>query len=417
VKSVEAKKGYKAPINLWIIIIAESGDKKTPVMNRLMKPIHKIQNKKVVEHQKAVQYWKQKQQQAKAVNPKQTTQDPEPKLVSVYTTDTTIEALAMMLDSNHKGIMLFQDEIAAFLLSFDKYRGGKGGDREQYLNFWNGNAIKVDRASKETIYISDPFLSLLGGLQPRKAVRLFGEESFDDGLISRFLFYRNQEGCIDLTDYQWRADYEKLWTSMIDKFYSVSGSFELKLSDAAWSVFKNYDNELSRKSSYLPSMFKIFIPKATNYVLRIAGILHFVECYFNPVIFSETISPETIRRAINLVNYFLSQSRKIMELYAPKKKLQLNMDARAVLSAVVALSDTRNSFELPTNEMYKIYNNQVPEQARLSSDVSFGKLLGKIFKEQKLPLTRKKLAIDGKTPQGIITDAATINKIRELLKA
>ncbi|KJR43872.1 hypothetical protein MCHI_000229, partial [Candidatus Magnetoovum chiemensis] len=82
VKSVEAKKGYKALINLWIIIIAESGDKKTPVMNRLMKPIHKIQQQKVVEHQKALQTWKQNQQQAKAVNSKQ---NPEPKLVSIYT--------------------------------------------------------------------------------------------------------------------------------------------------------------------------------------------------------------------------------------------------------------------------------------------------------------------------------------------
>ncbi|KJR40289.1 hypothetical protein MCHI_003812 [Candidatus Magnetoovum chiemensis] len=244
----------------------------------------------------------------------------------------------MMLDSNPKGIMLFQDEIAAFLLSFDKYRGGKSGDREQYLNFWNGTALKIDRASKETIYIPEPFLSILGGLQPRKAVRLFGEESFDDGLISRFLFYRNQESSIDLTDYQWRAEYEEPWTSIINNCYSIKGNFNLNLSDAAWSVFKNYDNELSKKSSYLPSMFKIFIPKAANYVLRIAGILHIVESYFNQptfTTFTTAISADTIRRAINLVNYFLSQARKIMELYAPKKKLQLNTDAGAVLSAVI----------------------------------------------------------------------------------
>ncbi|KJR40290.1 hypothetical protein MCHI_003813 [Candidatus Magnetoovum chiemensis] len=66
--------------------------------------------------------------------------------------------------------------------------------------------------------------------------------------------------------------------------------------------------------------------------------------------------------------------------------------------------------------MYKIYNNELPEQARLGSDISFSKLLGKIFKEQKLNFTRKKLSLDGRTPQGIITDAVTINKIRELLK-
>ncbi len=79
------------------------------------------------------------------------------------------------------------------------------------------------------MYVPDPFLSLLGGLQPGKAVRLFGEDSFDDGLITRFLFYNNNDIFKKLTNHQWRDDYEKKWNEMILYLYSMDTGSKLKL--------------------------------------------------------------------------------------------------------------------------------------------------------------------------------------------
>ncbi|MDA3791821.1 MAG: DUF3987 domain-containing protein [Desulfobacula sp.] len=164
VKSVEAKKGYKSSVNLWTVIIAGTGEKKTPVFNRLMKPVHQFQKQLIDEYKKDYQVWENNQKVAQAAAQKGTQKsqknNPEPKPSSLYTTDPTIEALIELLNDNKHGILLFQDEISGFLLSFDKYRGGKGGDREQYLSLWSSTAIKIDRVSKK-LYVPDPFLSLL----------------------------------------------------------------------------------------------------------------------------------------------------------------------------------------------------------------------------------------------------------------
>ena len=176
-------------LNLWIAIIAETGDKKTPVLNRLMKPIYTIQKELVAQFKNQQQPQQQANKQGQPQQ--QSSSKPPERAPSLFTTDPTMEALIELLCSNMKGIMLFQDELSSFLLSFNKYRSGSGGDREQYLNLWSGTQVKVDRVTKQ-LYVSDPFLSLLGGIQPRKAIMVFGEKSFDDGLISRFLFFNNK---------------------------------------------------------------------------------------------------------------------------------------------------------------------------------------------------------------------------------
>ena len=92
VTHLESKKGYGAPLNLWIAIIAETGDKKTPVLNRLMKPIYKIQKK-------LIEQFKQQQAQQQQSNTQQTKQNAkQPRFApSLFTTDPTIEALIDLL--------------------------------------------------------------------------------------------------------------------------------------------------------------------------------------------------------------------------------------------------------------------------------------------------------------------------------
>lgn len=416
VKHVSVKKGYKSPVNLWIAIIAGTGEKKTPVLSRLMQPIHKKQKELVNEYKKLHREWEQRQKQKQ--NQKATNDDPEPKQVSLYTTDPTIEALVRLLNDNPHGILLYQDEISGLLLGFDKYRGGKGGDREQYLSFWNALPIKIDRV-KESFYVADPYLSLLGGLQPQKAVRLFGEDSFDDGLISRFLFYLKPDIYQNVSLHEWNNDYEANWTLLIQTCYSMTckNKLELTFDNATKQVFIDYENSLTALIPYVPKRFAIFIPKATNYVLRISGILHIIESIWQgQKVIPTVISVDTLNRAINLVNFFLSQARKIVELYSPKK-VSLSMDYKHVLVSIISVHETRNSFELPTGDIISVYNNNVPKEAKIESDVSFGKLLVKIMKEFNINYEKKRKLIDGKNYQCCIINAKSLEQIKKILNS
>lgn len=413
VKSVAAKKGYKTSVSLWIGIIAGTGEKKSPVFNRLMKPVHNIQKQKIEEYQKKYLEWENRQKAAQ----KPPKDDPEPKQSSIYTTDPTIEALAELFNENKHGIMLFQDEIAGFLLSFNQYRGGKGGDREKYLSLWSSVPIKIDRVVKK-IYIHDPFLTLLGGIQPNKAVDLFNHSSFEDGLITRFLFYINPNTYKTLTSHEWQVDYEQYWTTLINELYSMNSTsnLELKLNCDAWLIFMNYDNYLNELSHYLPDMFRVFIPKASSYVLRISGILHILESVIEKKAVSLEISVDTIKRAISLVTFFLSQARKMVESFGPKKQ-NISTDSEQVFKSIIDVYNRTNNFTLTTKDIYEVYNNRVPEGAQISSSIGFGKLVVKTMKEFKIKHEKKRVFINGSNSQSFIFSQESLDLINKLLKS
>lgn len=88
---------------------------------------------------------------------------------------------------------------------------------------------------------------------------------------------------------------------------------------------------------------------------------------------------------------------------------------RGVLSAIIEVSQSRNNYELPTNLILKTYNLNAPDISRVDSDKSFGRLLTKTLSGYNIQFTKKKLSINGKTPQGIIFEQEILERIKELL--
>jgi hypothetical protein len=100
-----------------------------------------------------------------------------------------VEGLAANLQENRKGILLFRDEVTAWVLSLDMYKG-KGTDRQFFLSAWSGEMVKVDRKSAQAkpIIIPHPFVSVCGGIQPDLLPELESEGGREDGFIHRILF-------------------------------------------------------------------------------------------------------------------------------------------------------------------------------------------------------------------------------------
>jgi putative DNA primase/helicase len=85
--------------------------------------------------------------------------------------------------------MLYRDELAGFFANLD--RPGAEGDRQFYLECWNGNGrFIVDRVGRGTTWVEGLCLSIIGTLQPGPLERYLqgaiarGGEA--DGLIQRF---------------------------------------------------------------------------------------------------------------------------------------------------------------------------------------------------------------------------------------
>lgn len=104
--------------------------------------------------------------------------------------DATIEATAMALKGQPKGLMSYRDELAGWFANFDRYSGAKGGDRAFWLEAYGARAYTVDRIKNggEPLMIPSLSCSILGGIQPDKLETcLMG--GADDGLSARFLYF------------------------------------------------------------------------------------------------------------------------------------------------------------------------------------------------------------------------------------
>ena len=105
------------------------------------------------------------------------------------TQDPTTEKLGELLRENPRGLLVLRDELAGWLGTLE--RPGREGDREFYLEAWNGTgSYTVDRIGRGTVHIPGLCISILGGIQPGKLERYLDEAIAGgggaDGLLQRF---------------------------------------------------------------------------------------------------------------------------------------------------------------------------------------------------------------------------------------
>lgn len=97
--------------------------------------------------------------------------------------DSTVEKLGVILKENPNGVLLLRDELAGWGASLNR----REGDREFYLESWNGNgSFTVDRIGRGTLHVPNLCLSVFGGIQPSKLDSLCSPSGGSDGLLQRF---------------------------------------------------------------------------------------------------------------------------------------------------------------------------------------------------------------------------------------
>jgi len=165
--------------------------------------------------------------QAKAIAVRlQLPEKPQPPVLKqVVTNDVTTEKLAVIMSRNPRGIIRATDELSAFIRMMNVYHGGRGADRQFYLSCWSGSSAQVDRKSEDTpILVKDPFVNVLGGIQPDMLSTLEDERGREDGFIHRFLFClpsalgrRNWEKSAGVS-----RQIRQTWNTIIDWLFDLS---------------------------------------------------------------------------------------------------------------------------------------------------------------------------------------------------
>ncbi len=157
-RTLMLKPGWFAPAILWTVVIAESGSMKTPA-HRLALASIMARQKKALQQQALAQreYERELGQHELELVRWKAKKDPsiprpeepiEPFAERCIVSDTTVEALAPILDKNPRGLLLGCDELAGWFGGFNAYKSG-GRDLESFLSMYDAGYSKIDRKTAE----------------------------------------------------------------------------------------------------------------------------------------------------------------------------------------------------------------------------------------------------------------------------
>lgn len=184
-RRVIVRPDWQEPSILWVATIGPSGCGKSAPLDVLLRPVR--EHDAELQHQNALALEQHRAALAAAKRAEGGEAPEAPRMRHALVDDITIEALAVRLADNPKGLLLGCDELAGWFNGFDQYRGGRGGDEARWLSAFGGRPIKVDRKAGGTLFIERPAVSVVGTSQPRVIARLLGRQQRESGLAARLL--------------------------------------------------------------------------------------------------------------------------------------------------------------------------------------------------------------------------------------
>ena len=301
---------WTEPPILWIGIVGEPGQKKSPAQKAAKIPLKKIERflyqdyvaKKEV-YEIALAEWKKYGSKGKPPN--------EPKLTRLTVDDTTVEALRRVLNENTRGVGIVKDELGSWLASFDVYRSGsKNGskDRGDYCELYQGGPKWIDRVDKGALLVSNWGASIVGNIQPGPVKRLMGNIT-DDGLVARFIVAhgeKNGRGIDRLPNAAAIETYLKVIVALVN----LTPEEEIEVFTFAPQAQRYLEaiRDLSESMKCLPDTsdaLKAHLNKFEGMFCRIALVYHMIGAVASDSAPAKHISEDTARMAATLMTEFL----------------------------------------------------------------------------------------------------------------
>src|ERR1017187_1489755 len=333
-RAIQVKAGWTEFPVLWTLAIAPSGALKTPAMKAAMHGLEEAQRKVFDEyrraeaqHKDAVAKWKS--DGMKSIEPTQ------PKPISYYVGDATIQAVCKLLGDNPRGLLQKRDELSGWLGGFDQFSKG-GNEAAQWLEFHSGGAVKVDRSNEEKppIYISNALVSVTGTIQePVLRKLLAGDDAkhFDNGLAARFLMVMPPE-----VERRWREAITspalaKQYADLFQDLLALAPQIETETgrrvpvkftwsSDAKKRWIEFYNAHAKEMRGFKSDRLKSAWSKLEGQAARLALVFHIVrETYLpSPGENANTISTDTLDAALVWIEWLKNEPRCIYYTLAHK---------------------------------------------------------------------------------------------------
>ncbi|MEG4519229.1 MULTISPECIES: DUF3987 domain-containing protein [unclassified Microcoleus] len=320
---------YRVTPNYFAGIVAESSQKKSPIMreiiDRPMQPLRERARKDFDKAQEAYEKelatWKAPKGEDKGVAPK----PPRQKLYS-FSKTTGEGILYQVAEHPDQALMYRCDELAGLFKSANQYRGGKGSDDEDLLEFWNGTGSTVLRASGVKADLDGLLLSVFGTIQPDVLAALLKDCSDSNGKFARFDFVIQPLAASKLSlDDTGSFDLTPMLTDLYQKIDALP-ALKLELEPDAKRYFTEFYNRAEDKRVAEPMQGKrAMIGKAPEKVGKLAGVLHVLNCIFNGQTVTPRIPKSIVQAAVKFVIFTANQIDVLYTEFSDRTALAPNL--------------------------------------------------------------------------------------------
>lgn len=355
---------YEYP-SLFTCLIGNAGANKTHPINTIFEPLKNIDK---INHDNYSLLFKECDAFQK-LNKKDKAGKDEPKtpiLTKHILTNFTPEVLYKRLSENLRGCTVLSDELATFLENMNNY--SKGDQIGVYLSFWSNQSTTIDRIGNPIpLFINKPYLSLIGGLQPRMLAGAFPIQKLNNGFFQRFLFAYPDEAkkeCINDNESNPRLlqSYYKFITDYIANtpISETDGQIDSKVyswTNNAKEYFYNWQKlNTDLVNEYADNIKGEIISKYDNHFIRLALLLQIMR---NPN--NNTIELEAVSGANELCNYFMQSAFKVLEkIQNPNDYLKTMANNKQSFYKSLNI-DFTTAEALIQGDIYEISNRSVKE--------------------------------------------------------
>lgn len=332
---IEPKPGYREPLNMYTMIIASPGERKSSVLSEMCAPLYdyeKQMNERMAEEIREREDKRAALElKAEGMAMKLKRKDDEElaeKLAEVrnelrefppitppryFADDCTCESLTSLMAANGGCLSVISTEGGIFDILTGRYSDKVNIDT--WLKGHSGDTIRVDRLGRSTEFIARPALSAILTVQPSVLNNIMENGTLDGrGLLARFMYCTppSRIGCRSFITPKMDESIKVAYEHLVYKLMSLPRNEEpivLTISDEA---LEELDRYFLKHEKYLAGDGQDMIEWASKYigaVIRIAGLLHVTDSNH-----SDEVQVETLHRAIEIGEYFLEQSRYAFSL-------------------------------------------------------------------------------------------------------
>lgn len=331
---MSAKRDHTEPLVIDALTVAEPSFKKSPVISMVKRPyiqfahdwneknkqdIYKSQAELRILETKLAALEKKEDATADEIAELQTriSNIPSSNFRRIVVDDITPESLVNQLEEN--GTLLMISDEAGMLGNFSGRYSNNIPNLDLLLKSWNGETYISDRATRASIVLKKPYMSICLACQPYVFDSMINNTAFrGSGLIARFVY------CFPVSNIGSRRydtqpvpeevaeNYKKLVYKLLSNKFTYHDEKELYLhfDDKAYKEFVDYyNNHIEPRLLTDMAFCKDWGGKYHGLILRLCGIIHCVKCALNGMKPAETlVGIDTFCNAVEIAEYYREQA-------------------------------------------------------------------------------------------------------------